>query len=148
MATALEVPESPSFYGLADGGAYGISPDQFSDAVRASCRSTDQTYLPILVRLAILAGTNRITSAGDIYQAAVRTLLRSDDTAFDTAVCLCMTTFWKTGERTITFAMAPAPQKALLKDLIVAGLVVPATQSLTPGNPGSVRFFHDWYKAI
>jgi hypothetical protein len=83
-------------------------------------------YLPILVRLAVMALSENPTSVSDVYRNAVRQLLKRNDSLMDQAVFLCAETYWRDGERILAFATANENRKATLKMLLDSGLIVPA----------------------
>ncbi|WP_156898225.1 hypothetical protein [Methylocapsa acidiphila] len=124
--------------------AYGRSFDNLTPEVRAACRDEDGTYLPILIRLALLARGTEMQSIRDVYAAAVNQILANKGVSTDAAVQFCLDTYWETGERRIRFATASQDSKELLSALMGADLVVAAeVNPADPGNPHTVRFFHD-----
>jgi hypothetical protein len=123
---------------------YGNSVDILSAEVKAACMDEDGTYLPILIRLALLAGGTGIRSIRDIYAGEVNQILVKKGIDLNSLVQLCLDTYWNTGNRWLEYANASQTQKPLLDALIGADLVVPAELNpADPGNPHTVRFFHD-----
>jgi len=124
--------------------AYGKSRDALSMEVLQACRDDDGTYLPILIRLAILGGGTGMQSIRDVYAGAINQILTNKGFSVDSAVQFCLETYWETGERRLQFANAPQERKAILATLAGADLVVPAEMNPTDAtNPHTVRFFHD-----
>lgn len=124
--------------------AYGKSSESLSPEVKAACRDDDGTYLPILIRLALLAGGTGMQSIRDVYAGAVNQILVNKGVSIDSAVRFCLDTYWETGERRLRFARASQDSKVLLSALMGADLVVAAEiNPADPGNPHTVRFFHD-----
>ena len=115
------------------------------------CRGPDGSYLPILVRLALLIGGDGVASVAEIYQQTFLKLFGRHDIydnearkALDEAAQLCLQTFWPTGYRGIAFASADAMRAALLQRLLDAGVLVSTGRvSRGEGRPREVRFFHD-----
>lgn len=125
--------------------AYGGTIDNFSVTARLACRRPDDgTYLPILVRLALLIPGERPDSIADIFRIAVQKLLLDKGTTVDSAVDVCFATYWLDGERQLVYALAPDTRKPLLRELLSAGLLVPADSGFERSvEPKMVRFFHD-----
>lgn len=137
-------------YAGADKSRTGQPLRRLSESQKAVCRSLDGTYLPILVRLALLSGLEEAESLVDLYEAAFRRLLRSSDRSVSLELLgetagLCVTTYWETGVRSLAYASAPAGRHELLQKLLGAGILVPLDKTLSPlGNePREVKFFHD-----
>lgn len=120
------------------------------DMLRA-CRGTDGTYLPILVRLALLfGGESGAYGIAALYEAAFRGLLRQqgaimgeeDSKLLSWASELCLRTYWANGIRSLRFRNAP--EQETMQKLLQAGVLVPDDPALKPGQvPSQVRFFHD-----
>jgi hypothetical protein len=124
--------------------AYGSSIDAMRTEVLQACRDDDGTYLPILIRLAILGGGTGMHSIRDVYAGAINQILAKKGLSVDSAVQLCLETYWETGERRLQFANATQERKAILTTLAGADLVVSAeTNPTDASNPHTVRFFHD-----
>lgn len=126
----------------------GNAPSKLTEKIKGVCRGLDGTYLPILVRLALLVDTQKVHGIASLYACTFEELLReeSDTQAalLDEASSMCVDTYWATGQRTIVFDRAPEPRVRLMKRLLQAGVLVPSDP--TPrlvGNPREVRFFHD-----
>jgi hypothetical protein len=128
-----------------DGGA-GLS-----DRLQAICRGRDGSYLPILVRLALLVGGENADSVAAVYQQAFLRLLGRREAmdegaaqrALDEAAQLCLATFWPDGHRGIAYADAAAARVELLDRLVAAGVLVSAGAVPRTGRPRELRFFHD-----
>jgi hypothetical protein len=120
------------------------------DMLRA-CRGSDGTYLPILVRLALLfGGAPGVYGIAALYEAAFRGLLRQQGTitgAEDSQLLewtgkLCLRTYWANGIRALRYRNAP--EQETMQKLLQAGVLVPDDPNLKPGQvPSQVRFFHD-----
>ncbi|EPX65116.1 hypothetical protein D187_000541 [Cystobacter fuscus DSM 2262] len=114
-----------------------------------ACRGADGTYLPILVRLALLFGHGSEEGIAALYEAAFRGLLRrqgvsgeEDTELLAWAGEFCLRTYWIQGIRSLRYRNAP--EQGQMQKLLHAGLLVPEDASVTPGQPpGQVRFFHD-----
>jgi HEAT repeat protein len=115
-----------------------------SEPIKAACRGRDQTYLPILVRMAMTLGGDGDSAAtvADVYRGYFLRLFEAQfpDEAkrfkrLDYAARWCLATYWKDGLRRRTYD-ASAMQQGLLQ----AGVLIPA-DSLVP--TGEVQFFHD-----
>ncbi len=123
---------------------YTDSAGVLSPEVKDACRDEDGTYLPILIRLAILADGQGMRSIRDVYSASINQILSERALSADSAVQLCRDTYWATGDRRLRFANATHERRAVLRDLMGADLVVPAeTNRADADNPHTVRFFHD-----
>ncbi|WP_143177250.1 NACHT domain-containing protein [Cystobacter ferrugineus] len=115
----------------------------------AACRGADGTYLPILVRLALLFGHDSGEGIAALYEAAFRGLLRrqgvsggEDTELLAWAGDFCLRTYWTQGIRSLRYRNAPEQEQ--MQKLLHAGLLVPEDADVTPGqHPGQVRFFHD-----
>jgi hypothetical protein len=121
---------------------------KLTENVKAVCRGSDGTYLPILIRLALLVGSQEVDSVARLYESAFKFLLRVErdegGSLLDQASELCVETYWKTGLRQIVFDRATGPRSQLMKRLLEAGVLVPAdTVIRSVGEPREVRFFHD-----
>ena len=83
----------------------------------------------------------------DLYEEVCHRLLRiggESQEVIERASALCVATYWKTGDRTLPFARAAEEQRALLKTLLNAGLLIEAdSRVVSPSSPIEVRFFHD-----
>jgi hypothetical protein len=122
-------------------------PTKLTDKVKAVCRGSDGTYLPILVRLAMLVGTHELDGIARLYECTFKRLLREGNAqaaVLDEASSMCVATYWPTGQRTIVFDRAPDPRARLIRRLLEAGVLVPSDLvSRLVGEPREVRFFHD-----
>lgn len=119
------------------------------------CRVPGGDYLPILVRISLIIGSDAsaaaVSSVTDLYQNALRRLLSDPsesvtDTAIDEAADLALRMWWDKRSRTTPFAHSDAQSKILLRRLLTAGVMIPASvngpQSLH-SEATSVGFFHD-----
>ncbi|WP_095990374.1 NACHT domain-containing protein [Cystobacter fuscus] len=114
-----------------------------------ACRGADGTYLPILVRLALLFAHDSGEGIAALYEAAFRGLLRrqgvsgeEDTELLAWAGEFCLRTYWAQGIRSLRYRNAPEQEQ--MRKLLHAGLLVPEDAYVTPGqHPGQVRFFHD-----
>lgn len=115
-------------------------------AMKDVCRTEEGGYLPILVRLALMSKRD-VEKVADLYEEVCHRLLRiggESQEVIDRASALCVATYWKTGDRTLPFARAAEEQRALLKTLLDAGLLIAAdSRFVSPSSPVEVRFFHD-----
>ena len=126
----------------------GDTPSKLTEKIKGVCRGLDGTYLPILVRLALLVDTQKVHGIASLYACTFEELLRgeSDTQAalLDDASSMCVDTYWTTGQRTIVFDRAPEPRVRLMERLLQAGVLVPSDPaSGLVGKPREVRFFHD-----
>jgi hypothetical protein len=122
---------------------YGGNEDGFDESLRNACRGAEGEYLPVLVRLALMAQGDNPKSISDVYRGAVRKLLGRNDSLVDQTAQLCLETYWEDGDRKLAFYNSTAPRKALLQILRAAGLMVPALGVRREDEPRTVRFFHD-----
>jgi hypothetical protein len=121
------------------------------EEILRACRGPDGTYLPILVRLALLFGANSgARGIAEIYEAAFRGLLRQqggvtgeeDSKLLVWAGQLCLRTYWVNGIRCLRYRNAPEQES--MQQLLQAGVLVPDVPALKQGQvPSEVRFFHD-----
>ncbi|MDY7225676.1 hypothetical protein [Hyalangium rubrum] len=117
----------------------------------AACRGPDGTYLPILVRLALMFGHGPASNVSELYEAAFRGLLRRQDSSLHDAEdsellawssALCLRTYWANGVRALRYRNAP--ERPQLEKLLKAGVLIPDEPSLERSQtPLQVRFFHD-----
>ncbi len=126
-----------------------------TDEVRLACRSREGTYLPILIRLAILAGGNA-KSIPEIYNAAFYALVvrsvpdaRERDLLRETSQ-LCLQNYWVNEYQTIPLPSLAPNQRALVEQLLQAGVLVElesvpqlGARAGRVGSLGEVDFFHD-----
>jgi hypothetical protein len=128
--------------------------DQQLAAIRRVCRSPDGTYLPVLVRLALVVGPSDAASVAEIYEGTFRRLLKSKeanehevDAILIQTSTLCASTYAMSGTRTLPMRfVTDLDQRELLRKLLIAQIVVSAdpTPSSKAGlDPREVRFFHD-----
>jgi hypothetical protein len=122
-----------------------------SPQLKQACRAPDGTYLPILIRFAIRAGGEGVQNIADLYSVTFAQLLRSQakDTLntdlLDQACKLCVDTYWKSGYRTLPYALVEYDRRVLLTKLLNAGILIPADEirNRISGEPKQLRFFHD-----
>jgi hypothetical protein len=125
------------------------APQRLSPAVKAICRGRDGGYSPILVRLAILVGTDDVADVSELYALTFDELFARSSTdmppdVFDEAARLCVDTYWTTGHRPLAFLDAPEPRKKLLRALLDAGILMNIDIPRYSGaESAEVRFFHD-----
>jgi hypothetical protein len=128
-----------------------VSGTSLSPELLEACRSADgQSYLQILVRLALGLPDASARSLSDLYERTLERLLRNpaktvtvDQIKADTRR-LCLETYWETGERRLLFADAKEGNKKTLGVLKDAGIVVAdGTPVVSTREPQRVRFFHD-----
>ncbi|SEN16966.1 hypothetical protein SAMN05444354_13268 [Stigmatella aurantiaca] len=122
-----------------------------SQNILRACRGADGTYLPILVRLALLFGGDPgVRGIAELYEAAFRGLLRQqgavtgeeDSQLLAWTSQLCLRTYWVHGIRSLRYRNAPEQEP--LQRLLTAGVLVPDDTAPKPGQvPCEVRFFHD-----
>ena len=124
------------------------TPTPLTPALQRICRgrAADGTYVPILVRLALRFGGGDVDSVINLYRAVFAGLLKKAPEDADTsrllafAESLCLASYWEHRSRLIVFR--DSPDEAKLRELLDAGLLVPA--DARPGPvPTHVRFFHD-----
>jgi len=126
---------------------------KLTNELKRSCQGADGLYLPILIRLAILASGNPIHGVADLYEGTFRRLLKTgggadeqdDRGLLDEAAAMCVETYWQDGLRTLAYASAPSQRFKLLKRLKDAGILVPTDDKLDAfeNPPDEVGFFHD-----
>lgn len=130
-----------------DSKHFETMPTKLTERVKAVCRGSDGTYLPILVRLAMLVGTQELDGIARLYECTFKRLLREGDAQaalLDDASSMCVATYWPTGQRSIVFDRAPGPRALLIRRLLEAGMLVPSdTVPSMISEPREVRFFHD-----
>jgi ABC-type branched-subunit amino acid transport system substrate-binding protein len=126
--------------------------DPLMQTIRTACRAEDGTFLPILVRLALLVNRTDISGVADLYRETVRMLLDHPMTRGDehnlvrAAGSLCIDTFWRRGMRLMAYADCDTETKVVMKQLLSAGLLVQvdsATVRISGAEPRAVKFFHD-----
>jgi hypothetical protein len=116
-----------------------------------ACRGPDGTYLPILVRLALLFVDVPACTVSEIYEAAFRGLLRKQGSATGEtedsellawSSAFCLRTYWADGVRSLRYRNSP--EQGRLEKLLKAGVLIPDEPFLARGQcPLQVRFFHD-----
>jgi hypothetical protein len=132
---------------------------ELPEAVKAfSHNAQDNTYLPILVRMTLVAlekiPAEKLHGGGvaAIYDNAFTRLLEKSGAAQDAskllaeAAKLCVEAYWQSGNRSFACATATSERSKLLMELTRAGLMVPSEvgREQLPGTlPHEVRFFHD-----
>ncbi|WNG20397.1 NACHT domain-containing protein [Cystobacter fuscus] len=130
--------------------AYAPGGHQQTEQRLEACRGPDGTYLPILVRLALLFGHDSGEEGiAALYEAAFRGLLRQqglsggeDTELLAWAGEFCLRTYWTQGIRSLRYRNAPEQEQ--MQKLLHAGLLVPEDACVIPGQqPAQVRFFHD-----
>jgi hypothetical protein len=121
-----------------------------TEELKSVCRGPDGTYLPILVRLALLVEkTGMIDSVRQLYNATFERLLRQDESPNkedlqDQAVALCLGTYWENGQRTLRYSENSHSEQVLIKRLLDSGVLVSADrEQSTIAKSKEVRFFHD-----
>jgi hypothetical protein len=120
-----------------------------SERMKAACRAPDQTYLPLLVRLAILVGGGKEGSVADVYGKTFGLLLKrknkEDPQLLNDAAKMCVSTYWQNGYRRLAFEGIPPKRQEVLQKLREAEILVPYDMRPHPigGNPRLLRFFHD-----
>jgi len=130
----------------------GVEPESLpiGKMVRVA-RSADGTYLPLLVRLAMLTTTEELESVADLYAATLERLVgravesKDTDALVDAAEALALDTYWNAGERTFRFDRPGYKDRGVMERLLAVGLLVgadPGTSRLRSG-PRNVRFVHD-----
>jgi hypothetical protein len=124
-----------------------IRTEYLTKLLAKSWRSADDTFLPIIIRLAI---EHRVFETNDVtllYRKAFENLLRKRDGAFEhannkrllDAAMFCYRTYWQTGNRHIDVETETNQDvRELLKELLAANILAP-----TDGEGHSARFFHD-----
>lgn len=119
---------------------------QLAEHVRRICRSSNGEYLPILIKLAVIANKERIDDISALYQKAAEMLLKSEERGdyievLDSIASLCGATYAQTGSREI---WKTAGNKELIDMLASCGLLLPITNNDTlQVAPRTYRFFHD-----
>ncbi|EPX64424.1 hypothetical protein D187_005558 [Cystobacter fuscus DSM 2262] len=121
-----------------------------SGEVKRACQGPDGTYLPILVRLALLfGGGSGRCGVAELYESAFRGLLRrstvsgeEDTELLSWAGDFCLRTYWANGIHLLRYRDSPEQEK--LQRLLKAGVLIPADLNLKGGQtPAQVCFFHD-----
>jgi hypothetical protein len=107
--------------------AYLGAGKQLGDHLRRICRSSNGEYLPILVKLAIIANKEQIEDISALYQKAAEILLKTDERPdyieiVDNIASLCAATYGKTGNREI---WKTVDNKELINILANCGLLLP-----------------------
>lgn len=116
-----------------------------SDTLRTHCVDKDGTYIPILIKLAVVV-QEEVTSISGLYRLTLARLLKLDPTSREfadqlgEAGKLCAATYWREGLRALAFVGAPPQHRDLLSKL-KAMSVVYSTEA--GEHPREVRFFHD-----
>lgn len=115
---------------------------ELTGPVKAACRGSDGTYLPILVRMAMKSGGNASVSVADIYYHYLWQLLEGqfpDETQrleeIRKVSRWCLNTYWRDGRR-----QCANDSPELCKRLLLANVLI-GVGGLEP--PREVRFFHD-----
>lgn len=115
-------------------------------------RSAGDTYLPVLVRLGLLAYQRDPTTAltiSSIYDDILRRLLSKQyranevEGAIAGLIDLCNREYWIAGKPYLDFQRAQEADKPLLKACHDSGLLVDLDGSRVARDPERVRFFHD-----
>lgn len=122
-----------------------------SEELEQACREPGGTYLPILVRLALLLdGRSGMSTVAELYDEAFRALLRrqggiagqEDVELLAWAGEFCLRTYWANGIRSLRYRNAPEQER--MRKLLNAGVLVADDVNPRPGQvPSQVRFFHD-----
>jgi hypothetical protein len=144
----------PSFqqtYLTLDGGDERATPAPLSDEMKRVCRVGKDTYLPLLVRLAIRVGATE-GGVGEIFEKTLHQLIGRDrdDPLIGWVEGLCVETYWK-GEgnpneernRLIPFGHIPPGSRPKLRRLLEVGLLQPYGSGTVGNDPPFIRFFHD-----
>jgi hypothetical protein len=123
-----------------------------SEKTRVACRAMDgTTYLPLLVRLAILVGAEA-DSVAKIYRMTFNRLVRDRyPDLFDKTAQMCVSTYGKQGNQARVLATEVEKEpRALLQQLYDVGILVSAPAAGPREGaqeheslPTQVRFFHD-----
>jgi hypothetical protein len=119
---------------------------QLAEHLRRICRSGNGEYLPILVKLAVIANKEQIDDISALYQKAAEILLKCEERAdfieiLDNIASLCGTMYGQTGNREI---FKTAGNKELIDILANCGLLLPITNNdRLQVTPRTYRFFHD-----
>ena len=108
------------------------------------CKTKDGTYLPILVRLCLIADET-VKDIKDMYESAFKTLLKDDKKVelFEYAGNLCVNTYWKNGYRILSCAAIPGEMRENLNLLINSQILIPTMRNTFNNEPQEVAFFHD-----
>lgn len=135
-----------------------LSQQELAALFKATCQGPDGRYMPILVRLVIIAGTTNQNNLRSIYENALRRLLEKQQLESDVEGLLrgagevCLDSYWTKRERVLPFANAKEPQRTILEKLLRAGIVIAADDNESARTlvdrrlhnpPRGVRFFHD-----
>ncbi len=102
-------------------------------AVLAACSVGNGQYSPLLIKLAALGGSTEVSRPADIFEDALRALLRGDPELRSAAEQLCLDGFWRDGQRELGDRATPET----LDRLEACGLLVPVVGS------NRRRVFHD-----
>jgi hypothetical protein len=93
-----------------------------SDTLRTHCVGKDGTYIPILIKLAVVV-QEEVTSISGLYRLALARLLKLDPLSREftnqllEAGKLCMATYWREGLRSLAFVGAPPHHWDVLRKL-------------------------------
>ncbi|QHT65356.1 hypothetical protein GXP67_01030 [Rhodocytophaga rosea] len=126
--------------------AYLGEGNSLSESLRKICRSEKGEYLPILIRLAIIAHNEQIEDISQLYEKTVQILLKNKiqndyEKTMEKISSLCLETYGKTGNREI---IKTADNTELLETLTTCGLLLPTNTNNRFGNePRTFKFFHD-----
>jgi hypothetical protein len=123
----------------------GLSVKPLSAGLLNICRTGDGSYLPILVRLCIIAGDDSADSVKDVYEGAFKVLLLDDNKGvrLDEGSALCIETYWRTGARLLPVAAIPASRRSTVQLLLQSQILVPTIRNRINDEPQEVAFFHD-----
>lgn len=123
----------------------GVAGKPLSAGLQKICQAGDGTFLPILVRLCIVAGDDSAETVKDIYEGAFNVLLKgsNEEPNVDQAAALCVDTYWKDGRRSLLLGSVAADKRACVQLLIESNMLVPTVRNRVTGDPQEVSFFHD-----
>jgi hypothetical protein len=116
-----------------------------------AARAGDGTYLPLLVRFAMLSGSHPVETVSDLYNGAIdRLILRAYSTAdvqMLTAAArqIAIESYWEAGERTLEYERKTAADTEHVRKLLAAGLLISADGRISRirRGPRRLRFIHD-----
>ena len=129
---------------------YSNTKDVAREAITRTCKAPDGTYVPLLVRLALLAGPEAtLVQTSDVYREALRRLLKdqhSPNEIIDQIAKLCAESTIPHRDGTLSYAEAHTQDKELLGVLKHAGILLPVEPHRldrdTP-EPRALRFLHE-----
>jgi hypothetical protein len=116
------------------------------------CQSSEGVYLPLLVRLCMVASDKEVRTVAEIYDAALRKLLERSGlpagqlkAVFGQIEDLCVEVFWTNHERSFPIKTDTDQRAEAVQAFLGAGIIVSADREITRlrSTPKEGRLFHD-----